>query len=109
MSVRLADPPRSDHDSLPSWKKLRLRRDAGACAGLVRPGTNRGAPMNDQAHDLALALRGAYLTRHRRADASFARYGVTADQFVLPDLLARESAATQQTLVLRTYSGSARQ
>jgi hypothetical protein len=50
--------------------------------------------MNDQAHDLARALRGAYLTMHRRADAYFARYGVTADQFVLLNLLARESAVT---------------
>jgi len=60
--------------------------------------------MNDQAHDLAMALRGAYLTMHRRADAYFARYGVTADQFVLLDLLARESEVTQQTLVVRAYS-----
>jgi DNA-binding MarR family transcriptional regulator len=60
--------------------------------------------MRDQAHALAMALRGAYLTMHRRADASFAGYGVTADQFVLLDLLARESEVTQQTLVVRAYS-----
>ena len=60
--------------------------------------------MRDQAHDLAMALRGAYLTMHRRADASFAGYVVTADQFVLLDLLARESEVTQQTLVVRAYS-----
>jgi DNA-binding MarR family transcriptional regulator len=60
--------------------------------------------MRDQAHDLAMALRGAYLTMHRRADAYLARHGVTADQFVLLNLLAEESAVTQQTLVVRAYS-----
>jgi DNA-binding MarR family transcriptional regulator len=54
--------------------------------------------MND-AHELAMALRGAYLTMHRRADAHLAKYGVTADQYVLLSLLARESGVTQQTLV----------
>ena len=30
-------------------------------------------------HDLAMALRVAYLTMHRRANAEFARLGLTAD------------------------------
>jgi DNA-binding MarR family transcriptional regulator len=60
--------------------------------------------MNDQAHELAMALRGAYLTMHRRADGYFAKFGVTADQFVLLNLLAHESEVTQQTLVARAFS-----
>jgi len=52
-----------------------------------------------QAHSLAMALRNAYLTMHRKADTYFARYGVTADQFVLLQLLADEGAVTQQQLV----------
>jgi DNA-binding MarR family transcriptional regulator len=60
--------------------------------------------MHDEAHDLAMALRGAYLTMHRRADSFFVKYGVTADQYVLLHLLARESGVTQQTLVARASS-----
>jgi DNA-binding MarR family transcriptional regulator len=60
--------------------------------------------MNDVAHELAMALRGAYLTLHRRTDAHLAKYGVTADQFVLLNLLAREGGVTQQTLVARASS-----
>ena len=60
--------------------------------------------MPDDAHDLAMALRGAYWTMHRRADAHFAKYGVTTDQFVLLSLLAQEGAVTQQTLVVRAFS-----
>jgi DNA-binding MarR family transcriptional regulator len=63
-----------------------------------------GLTMRDQAHELAMALRGAYLTMHRRADAYLARHGVTADQFVLLNLLAQESEVTQQTLVVRAFS-----
>jgi DNA-binding MarR family transcriptional regulator len=51
-----------------------------------------------------MALRAAYLTMHRRADAYFARHGVTADQFVLLNILAQESEVTQQTLVARASS-----
>jgi DNA-binding MarR family transcriptional regulator len=60
--------------------------------------------MNEAAHALAIALRAAYLTMHRRADAHFARHGVTADQFVLLNILAQESEVTQQTLVARASS-----
>src|SRR6516165_952041 len=60
--------------------------------------------MNDASHAVAMALRAAYLTMHRRADAYFARHGVTADQFVLLNILARESEVTQQTLVARASS-----
>jgi DNA-binding MarR family transcriptional regulator len=55
-------------------------------------------------HDLAMALRTAYLRMHREADARLARLGVTADQFVLLATLARGDAVTQQDLVGRTSS-----
>jgi DNA-binding MarR family transcriptional regulator len=55
-------------------------------------------------HDLAMALRAAYLAMHRRTDAALARYGVTADQFVLLAALARADALTQRELARRTSS-----
>jgi DNA-binding MarR family transcriptional regulator len=60
--------------------------------------------MHDEAHDLAMALRGAYLTMHRKADSFFVKYGVTADQYVQLHLLARASGVTQQTLVVGASS-----
>jgi DNA-binding MarR family transcriptional regulator len=55
-------------------------------------------------HELAMALRGAYLAMHRRSDARFARRGVTADQFVLLDALVGNNAVTQRELARRTGS-----
>ncbi len=55
-------------------------------------------------HDLALALRSAYLEMHRRADAALARFGVTADQFVLLAALAEADALTQRELARRVGS-----
>lgn len=55
-------------------------------------------------HGLAMALRAAYLAMHRRADARFARRGVTADQFVLLAALADGAAVTQRDLARRTGS-----
>jgi DNA-binding MarR family transcriptional regulator len=55
-------------------------------------------------HDLALALRSAYLVMHRLADASLARFRVTADQFVLLGALAESDALTQQDLARRLCS-----
>jgi DNA-binding MarR family transcriptional regulator len=55
-------------------------------------------------HDLALALRAAYLALHRRSDARFARHAVTADQFVLLAALAGADALTQRELARRTSS-----
>ena len=43
-------------------------------------------------HELAMALRTAYLALHRRTDAALARHRVTADQFVLMAALARGEA-----------------
>jgi MarR family transcriptional regulator, lower aerobic nicotinate degradation pathway regulator len=55
-------------------------------------------------HDLAMALRSAYLAMHRRSDAAFARFGVTADQFVLLSALAEGGAVTQRELARRASS-----
>jgi DNA-binding MarR family transcriptional regulator len=55
-------------------------------------------------HDLALALRSAYLVMHRQADASLVRFRVTADQFVLLAALAESDPLTQQDLARRVCS-----
>ena len=55
-------------------------------------------------HDLAIALRGAYLALHRRSEAAFTQHGVTADQFVLLATLARGHALTQRELARRMSS-----
>ena len=55
-------------------------------------------------HDLAMALRAAYLTMHRRANAELARFGLTADQFVLLTALAEAGGVTQKELARRTDS-----
>ncbi|VTR91195.1 family transcriptional regulator : Transcriptional regulator, MarR family OS=Pirellula staleyi (strain ATCC 27377 / DSM 6068 / ICPB 4128) GN=Psta_0585 PE=4 SV=1: MarR_2 [Gemmata massiliana] len=55
-------------------------------------------------HDLAMALRGAYLAMHRRTDAALAEHGITADQFVLIAALAHGEATTQRELARRAAS-----
>jgi DNA-binding MarR family transcriptional regulator len=55
-------------------------------------------------HDIAMALRAAYMTFHRQADAHLSRKGVTADQFVLLAALADGDAVSQQNLVRRLSS-----
>ena len=54
--------------------------------------------------EIPIALRAAYLALHRRSEARFARYGVTADQFVLLATLARGNALTQRELGRRMSS-----
>jgi DNA-binding MarR family transcriptional regulator len=49
-------------------------------------------------------LRKAYLSFHRRANALTLNHGVTADQFVLLSVVAREPGITQITIVERTAS-----
>jgi len=51
-----------------------------------------------------MGLRTAYWTMHRQTDACLAKYGVTANQFVLLYLLAEEDGVTQQQLVRRASS-----
>ena len=55
-------------------------------------------------HEIARALRAAYLALHRQTNACFAKVGVTADQFVLLSYLADGDAMTQQELVRRVGS-----
>lgn len=54
--------------------------------------------------ELPMALRAAYLAMHRKSDAQFAPYGVTADQFVLLATLSRGDALTQRELARRMPS-----
>ncbi len=55
-------------------------------------------------HELPMALRAAYKAMHRTTDSITSQYGVTADQYVLLHILARESGVTQETLVVRAFS-----
>ena len=55
-------------------------------------------------HDLAMGLRAAYLTMHRRANAEFAHLGLTTDQFVILTALAEADGVTQKELARRTAS-----
>ncbi len=54
--------------------------------------------------EIPMALRAAYLAMHRRSDAQFAKFGITADQFVLLATLARGAACTQRELAKRMPS-----
>lgn len=54
--------------------------------------------------EIPMALRAAYLTMHRQSDAQFAKYGITADQFVLLATLTRGKALTQRDLARRMPS-----
>jgi DNA-binding MarR family transcriptional regulator len=55
-------------------------------------------------HEVARALRAAYLGLHRQTNDCFAKDDVTADQFVLLAALAEADAVTQQDLVRRVGS-----
>ena len=57
-----------------------------------------------QGHELGMLLRKAYLSFHRRANARILKHGITADQFVLLTVVAREPGITQITIVERTAS-----
>src|SRR6476659_6618165 len=58
----------------------------------------------NQKDELPLALRAAYHGLHRQSDTQFAKFGVTADQFVLLATLARGQALTQRELAIRMPS-----
>jgi DNA-binding MarR family transcriptional regulator len=51
-----------------------------------------------------MALRVAYMTMHRRANADFAPFGLNADQYVLLTVLAEEDGMIQKELARRTGS-----
>src|SRR5215218_3075625 len=55
-------------------------------------------------HEVARALRAAYLALHRQTNTCLAADGVTADQFVILSALADSDAVTQQDLVRRVSS-----
>jgi len=57
-----------------------------------------------EGYKLGMLLRKAYLAFHRRANAWMLEHGVTADQFVLLTVVAREPGITQITIVERTGS-----
>jgi DNA-binding MarR family transcriptional regulator len=59
--------------------------------------------MHDKS-DLPIALRAAYYSMHRRTDSDFAKFGITADQFVLLATLARGKVVTQRELAQRISS-----
>jgi len=50
-------------------------------------------------HEMAMGLRAAYWAMHRRTDACFTGHKITANQFVLPALLAEEDGITQQQIL----------
>jgi DNA-binding MarR family transcriptional regulator len=58
----------------------------------------------DAWHEIAMSLRGAYLAMHRQADGEFARYGITADQFVILAVLSDGAIFAQAELSRRTHS-----
>jgi DNA-binding MarR family transcriptional regulator len=57
-----------------------------------------------EGHELGMLLRKAYLSFHRRANSWMLEHGVTADQFVLLTVVAREPGITQISIVERTSS-----
>jgi DNA-binding MarR family transcriptional regulator len=61
-------------------------------------------PMARPGHEIALALRAAYLALHRQTDLSLARHQVTADQFVVLGALADREVLSQRELATRTGS-----
>jgi DNA-binding MarR family transcriptional regulator len=57
-----------------------------------------------EGHELGMLLRKAYLSFHRRANSWMLEHGVTADQFVLLTVVAREPGIAQISIVERTSS-----
>lgn len=56
-------------------------------------------------HDVAMHLRGAYLTMHRAANLRFQNsFNVTADQYVILNILAANEGISQQVIKDRCYS-----
>jgi DNA-binding MarR family transcriptional regulator len=58
----------------------------------------------NEGHELAMWLRMAYLAFHRQVNAWMLEHGVTADQFVVLRVVAREPGLTQIEIVQRTAS-----
>ena len=60
--------------------------------------------MMPNGHEIAMAIRAAYLSMHRQADAILAPYDVTANQYVILALLAERDRVPQRDLVERAAS-----
>ena len=60
--------------------------------------------MTPNGHEIAMAIRAAYLPMHRQADAILAPYDVTANQYVILALLAERDQVPQRDLVERAAS-----
>jgi DNA-binding MarR family transcriptional regulator len=58
----------------------------------------------DTWHQIAMSLRGAYLAMHRQAETEFARFGITAEQFVVLAVLRDGAVLSQAEVGRRTYS-----
>ncbi|MGI9445863.1 MAG: MarR family winged helix-turn-helix transcriptional regulator [Rubripirellula sp.] len=57
-----------------------------------------------EGHEIAMALRRAYLAMHRQADAALSPFELTANQFVLLALLDERDGVSQRDLVDRASS-----
>ena len=57
-----------------------------------------------ESHELAMWLRKAYLAFHRRVNAWMLNHGITADQYVVLRVVAREPGITQIKIVERAAS-----
>ncbi|MEM7144488.1 MAG: MarR family transcriptional regulator [Verrucomicrobiota bacterium] len=62
--------------------------------------------MSQLDQSIGLKLRAAYLSFHRRAQATLAPHGLTADQFVVLSFLAEKDGVRQRDLVDATSSDS---
>ena len=60
--------------------------------------------MTPNGHEIAMAIRAAYLSMHRQADAILAPCDVTANQYVILALLAERDQVPQRDLVERAAS-----
>ena len=60
--------------------------------------------MSSVENTIPMRLRRAYLTMHRAAQAHFAQFGVTVDQYVLLAVLAEEEGVTQSDIGERMAS-----
>ncbi len=57
-----------------------------------------------ESHELAMWLRKAYLAFHRRVNTWMLNHGITADQYVVLHVVAREPGITQIKIVERAAS-----
>jgi DNA-binding MarR family transcriptional regulator len=73
-------------------------------SGYVTRVSSLAGATGNTGHEIAMSLRGAYLALHRQADAGFARFGITADQFIILTALRDGSVLGQSEMCRRTYT-----